>query len=63
MKYFFTVLGTLFLSIAIYHLLIRPYPVIRFLFGSKKDKNEAVKKDSHLKKEDLQVEQLQGAIS
>ncbi|MDF2188922.1 acyltransferase family protein [Paraflavitalea sp. CAU 1676] len=39
MKYIFTVGVTFFLSMGIYHLLIRPFPVMRFLFGMKpKDK-------------------------
>jgi len=35
MKYIFTVVFTLFISMAIYHLFIRPYPIMRFLFGMK----------------------------
>ncbi|MCC6288585.1 MAG: acyltransferase family protein [Chitinophagaceae bacterium] len=34
-KYLFTALVSLFFSIAIYHLLIRPYKLTRFLFGMK----------------------------
>jgi peptidoglycan/LPS O-acetylase OafA/YrhL len=35
MKYMYTVGVTLFITMGIYHLLIRPYPVMRFLFGMK----------------------------
>jgi glucan biosynthesis protein C len=35
MKYIYTVGVTLFITMGIYHLLIRPYPVMRFLFGMK----------------------------
>ena len=34
-KYLFIVITTFILSMGIYHLLIRPYPVCRFLFGMK----------------------------
>ncbi|HEX2606906.1 MAG TPA: acyltransferase family protein [Flavisolibacter sp.] len=36
MKYLFTVLSTFFITMAIYHVVIRPNPVMRFLFGMKK---------------------------
>ncbi len=35
LKYIFTVGITLFISISIFHLFIRPFPVMRFLFGMK----------------------------
>lgn len=35
MKYIYTVGVTLFITMGIYHLLIKPYPVMRFLFGMK----------------------------
>jgi glucan biosynthesis protein C len=35
MKYIFTVILSFFLSMAIYHLLIRPFAITRFLFGMK----------------------------
>jgi peptidoglycan/LPS O-acetylase OafA/YrhL len=38
MKYIFTVVLTLGISICIYHLFIRPYAVTRFLFGMKPKK-------------------------
>ena len=34
-KYFFTVITTFFISMGIFHLFIKPYPVMRFLFGMK----------------------------
>ncbi|WP_315824351.1 hypothetical protein [Paraflavitalea speifideaquila] len=41
MKYLFTVGATFFVSMSIYHLLIRPFGVMRFLFGMKpKEKQE-----------------------
>jgi glucan biosynthesis protein C len=35
LKYIYTVGMTLFVTVGIYHLLVRPYPVMRFLFGMK----------------------------
>jgi glucan biosynthesis protein C len=35
MKYIYTVAVTLFITMGIYHLLVKPYPVMRFLFGMK----------------------------
>lgn len=35
MKYLFTVAATLFVSMGIYHVLIRPFGIMRFLFGMK----------------------------
>ncbi|HVI46394.1 MAG TPA: acyltransferase family protein [Chitinophaga sp.] len=40
MKYFFTVGVTLFISMSIFHLFIRPFPVMRTLFGMKPEKKE-----------------------
>ncbi len=41
-KYMFTVAATFFITVGIYHLLIRPYALTRFLFGMKP---KTVKKD------------------
>ena len=45
MKYLFTVIVTFFISMSVYHLLIKPFKVMRFLFGAKeenkKEKNVA----------------------
>ncbi len=39
LKYMFTVIATFFISMGIFHLFIKPYPIMRFLFGMKpKDK-------------------------
>jgi len=47
MKYLFTVIVTFFISMSIYHLFIKPYKVIRFLFGARQDKKpENVKLES-----------------
>ncbi|MDB5129108.1 acyltransferase family protein [Mucilaginibacter sp.] len=35
MKYIYTIGVTLFITMGIYHLLVKPYPVMRFLFGMK----------------------------
>lgn len=35
MKYIFTVVVTLFITMGIFHFFVKPYPVIRFLFGMK----------------------------
>ena len=40
LKYSFTVIATFFICMAIYHVFIRPFAVLRFLFGAKKDKKE-----------------------
>lgn len=45
MKYIFTVGVTFFVSMGIYHLLIRPFPVMRFLFGMKPREKMAAKSD------------------
>lgn len=45
MKYIFTVGVTFFLSMGIYHLLIRPFPVMRFLFGMKPKEKTVAKPD------------------
>ncbi len=47
MKYFYTVGVTLFISMGIFHLFIRPFPVMRFLFGMKpaKEKKDALAED------------------
>lgn len=44
-KYVFIVLTTLFISIGIYHLLIRPYSISRFLFGMKPRESRATGKN------------------
>jgi len=42
-KYLYTVAMTLFITVGIYHLLVRPYAVTRFLFGMKpKDKPKSL---------------------
>lgn len=47
MKYLFTVIVTFFISMSIYHLFIKPYKVMRFLFGARQDKKpENVKLES-----------------
>jgi len=38
LKYIFTLTLTLIISLCIYHLFIRPYALMRFLFGAKKEK-------------------------
>jgi len=40
-KYFFTVTVSFLLSMGIFHLFIRPYPIMRFLFGMKPKKIQA----------------------
>lgn len=46
MKFLFTVFATLFISMCIYHLLIKPFGIMRFLFGMKpKEKQPAVKQE------------------
>lgn len=40
MKYLFTVIVTFFISMSIYHLLIKPFKVMRFLFGAKEAKKK-----------------------
>lgn len=35
LKYLFTVVATFFISMSVFHLFIKPYPVMRFLFGMK----------------------------
>lgn len=40
MKYLFTVITTFLISVSIYHLLIRPYKIMRFLFGAKQEKKQ-----------------------
>jgi len=40
LKYIFLVIATLFVSMTIYHLFIRPFAAVRFLFGGKIDKNQ-----------------------
>ncbi|WP_212002960.1 acyltransferase family protein [Chitinophaga sp. HK235] len=42
LKYIFTVAVTFFISMSIFHLYIRPYPVMRFLFGMKPAKRKVV---------------------
>ena len=37
MKYIYTIAVTLFITMGLYHFFIRPYPVIRFLFGMKRN--------------------------
>jgi peptidoglycan/LPS O-acetylase OafA/YrhL len=37
-KYLFILILTFLITMAIYHLFIRPYKIIRFLFGAKKEK-------------------------
>jgi glucan biosynthesis protein C len=44
MKYIYTVGVTLFITMGIYHLLVRPYPVMRFLFGMKGLEKKAEKR-------------------
>jgi len=44
MKYIFTVITTFVVSMGIYHLLIRPYPFMRFLFGGKPADKKPAKK-------------------
>ena len=39
-KYVFTVIVTFMISMAIYHLFIRPYSLMRFLFGAKKNETK-----------------------
>jgi hypothetical protein len=57
MKYLFIVITTLILSMGIFHLLIRPYPVCRFLFGMKpavkQDKKEAEKPSTKITEEGM----------
>jgi peptidoglycan/LPS O-acetylase OafA/YrhL len=48
MKYLFTVTATFLITMAIYHLFIRPYAIMRFLFGAKKEE-EKVKKEKEIK--------------
>ena len=43
-KYLFLAFTSLFLTVAIYHLLIRPYPVPRFIFGMKPVKSKPQRK-------------------
>ncbi|MDB5248099.1 MAG: acyltransferase 3 [Segetibacter sp.] len=57
-KYFFIVTVTFIICIAVFHLLIRPYKILRFLFGMKEQKEVAAKKiitpvNSTSKKESL----------
>ena len=40
MKYLFTVVLSFIISVSIYHLFIRPYQVMRFLFGMKPKKEK-----------------------
>lgn len=48
MKYLFTAVVTLFISMCIYHVLIRPFGLMRFLFGMKpKEKKAVVKQEQH----------------
>lgn len=39
-KYIFTFGTTLFVTMGIYHLFVKPYPVVRFLFGMKPESNK-----------------------
>lgn len=43
MKYAFLVIVSFVITMAVYHLFIRPYPVVRFLFGSEKKKSNKQK--------------------
>ena len=45
-KYLFTVLVTFFVTVGIYHLLVRPYNLTRFLFGMKPKTNEQAEKQA-----------------
>jgi peptidoglycan/LPS O-acetylase OafA/YrhL len=42
LKYFFTVITTFFISMTIFHLFIKPFPVMRFLFGMKPKGKKAI---------------------
>lgn len=42
MKYLFTVILTFMVSMSVYHLFIRPFGVMRFLFGMKADKKKVI---------------------
>ena len=44
LKYFFTVVATFFISMSVFHLFIKPYPVMRFLFGMKPAAKKTAKK-------------------
>jgi hypothetical protein len=43
MKYLFTVVLSFIVSVSIYHLFIKPYTVMRFLFGMKPKKKENIR--------------------
>lgn len=56
MKYLFTVLVTFFISMSVYHLFIKPFKVMRFLFGAKQDKKpENVKLESPVLESDAVI--------
>lgn len=40
MKYGFTVIASFFVTMAIYHLFVRPFPAIAFFFGAKKEETK-----------------------
>jgi peptidoglycan/LPS O-acetylase OafA/YrhL len=56
MKYLFTVGATFFVSMCIYHLLIRPFGVMRFLFGMKpKEKRQSTVGNRQLASQDSKL--------
>ncbi|MGZ5189731.1 MAG: acyltransferase family protein, partial [Flavisolibacter sp.] len=48
LKYSFTVITTFLICMAVYHVFIRPFAIMRFLFGTKKQKIEKSEKQ-HVK--------------
>ena len=62
MKYIFTVVLSLFISMTIYHLFIRPYRIMRFLFGMK-PLNKKTDVDTKYNTKGIHVRAREGSLS